>query len=162
MPMATRQTSNAIEVYQGGASGSPVPIRTISGSHTGLGSCTSFDTCDHLSITYSAFTGRIYVAVSATSGGTHISVFAGDAAGDASPLRTIAGSSTGLAGKVITGIADSQTTGDIYVMVKATQFGGPAAVEVFGRLSHGNVPALRSFTDSSSDFQDAEGIAVAG
>ena len=34
------------------------------------------------------------------------------------------------------------------------------AVEVFGRFSSGNVPALRSFTDSSSNFQDAEGIAV--
>jgi hypothetical protein len=157
----TKASGNAIEVYQGGASGSPKRIRTISGPRTGLGSCAGFDKCDYVSIAYSAFTGRIYAAVS-TSSGTHISVFAGNAHGDARPVRTISGHRTGLTGKVITGIADSQITGDIYVMVKAAQFGGPAAVEVFGRLSNGNVPALRSFTDSSSHFQDAEGIAVAG
>lgn len=157
----TKASGNAIEVYQGGASGSSIPIRTISGPDTGLGSCTGFDTCDHVSITYSAFTGRIYAAVS-TSSGTHISVFAGNANGDAQPVRTISGTLTGLTGKVITGIADSQVTGDIYVMVKASQFGGLAVVDVFGRLSGGNVRPLRSFTDVSSDFQDAEGIAVAG
>jgi hypothetical protein len=85
-----------------------------------------------------------------------------DANGDARPLRTISGNRTGLTGNVITGIAVGPVTGDIYVMVKAAQFSGPGAVEVFGRFSNGNVPALRSFTDSSSKFQDAEGIAVAG
>ena len=153
-------SGNAIEVYQGGASGSAGPIRTISGPNTGLGSCAGFGNCDHVSVTYSAFTGRIYAAVS-TASGTHISVFAGNASGNVAPIRTIAGSRTGLTGEVITGIADSQVTGDIYVMVKAAQFSGPAAVEVFGRLSNGNVSPLRSFTDSSSNFQDAEGIAVA-
>ena len=156
-----KASGNAIEVYQGGASGSSTPIRTISGPNTDLGSCASFDACDHVSITYSAFTGRIYAAVSSSSG-THICVFAGNASGDAQPARTISGSLTGLTGKVITGIADSQVTGDIYVMVKASQFSGLAVVSVFGRLDSGNVRPLRSFTDVSSDFQDAEGIAVAG
>jgi hypothetical protein len=156
-----KASGNAIEVYLGGAAGSAIPVRTISGPLTGLGSCTSFDACDHVSIAYSALTGRLYAAVS-TAHGSHISVFAGNANGNAQPVRTISGSRTGLAGKVITGIADSQLNGDIYVMVKAAQFGGPAVVEVFGRLSNGNVPALRSFTDSSSNFHDAEGIAIAG
>jgi hypothetical protein len=156
-----KATGNAIEVYRGGASGSPVPVRTISGPRTGLGSCTGFGACDQLSIAYSALTGRIYVATS-TPAGARISVFAGRASGNVRPVRTIAGSRTGLIGKVITGIADSQRTGEIYVLVKSAQFSAPGSVEVFGRLANGNARPLRAFTDSASRFKDAEGIAVAG
>jgi hypothetical protein len=146
---------NAIEVFAGGAGGGASPVRVISGPHTGLDACSA--PCK-LSITFSPFTGRIYAAVS-TGATTHISVFAGNANGDTPPVRTIEGPATGLAGMVITGIADSQLNGTIYAMVKTSQF-GTGRINAYGRLAHGNVAPLRSFSDSGSGFANAAGIAI--
>ncbi len=157
----TKASGNAIEVFQGGATGSPQPLRIITGSRTGLGTCTSFQACEHVSVASSPSTGRIYVAVSSPSG-THIAVFASGADGNVKPRRTIEGKMTGLTGNVVTGIAESQSSGDVFAMVKARQFGGPAAVEVFGRHADGDVAPLRSFTDRVTGFKDAQGIAVGG
>lgn len=142
----------AIQTFTGGPTGSASPLRTITGAHTGLAG-------DHLSVTFSPLTGRIYAAVSAGSI-THISVFPRTANGDITPIRTIQGPDTGLAGKVITGIADSQVDGSIYVMVKPAQFSGPAQIEVFDRLANGDAKPLRTFTDPSTTFTDAAGIAI--
>jgi hypothetical protein len=154
-----RSTGNALEIFTGGSGGGSAPTRVISGPHTGLGACSTYDLCDRVSVTYSPFTGRIYAAVS-QGAQTHISVFAGDASGDATPVRTIAGGATGLAGKVITGVAGSQVDGTIYVMLKPTQFSGPAVVAAFDRLASGNAAPRRTFTDSTSSFQSAQGIAI--
>jgi hypothetical protein len=156
----TRSAGNEIEVFEGGASGPATPVRVIAGPHTGLGTCDA-KTCDHVSISFSAYTGKIYAAVSSPAG-SRVEVYAGDAKGDARPVQTIAGQATGLTGEVVTGIADSQHTGDIYLLVKAAQFEGPANVEVFARRATGNVAPLRSFTDAASGLADAEGIAIAG
>ncbi len=157
----TRTSGNEIEVFRGGPTGLPQPLRVIAGPNTLLGTCISYQTCEHVSVASSPSSGRIYVAVS-TPSTTHVSVFAPGANGNAMPLRTIEGSATGLTGNVVTGIAESQKSGDVFVMVKATQFGGPAAVEVFGRHAKGNAAPLRSFTDRSTGFRDGEGIAVEG
>ena len=149
-----RSQGNAIEVFAGGASGGASPVRVISGPDTGLDSCGG-TTCK-LSITFSPLTGRIYAAISAGAT-TRISVFAGNANGDARPVRTIEGPATGLAGMVITGIADSQLDGTIYAMVKTSQF-GTGQINVYGRLANGNAAPLRSFTDSASGFANAAGI----
>ncbi len=152
-----RAQGNAIEVFAGGAHGSGSPDRVISGPHTGLGSCSMAAACS-VSITFSPFTGRIYAAVN-SGATTHISVFAGNANGDASPVRTIEGPATGLAGMVITGIADSQLSGTIYAMVKTSQF-GTGRIYAYGRLADGNATPLRSFTDRGSGFANALGIAI--
>jgi hypothetical protein len=151
-----RAQGNAIEVFAGGAHGGGSPVRVISGPHTGLGSCTAA-ACS-VSITFSPFTGRIYAAVN-SGATTHISVFAGNANGDASPVRTIEGPATGLAGMVITGIADSQVNGTIFAMVKTSQF-GTGRIYAYGRLADGNATPLRSFTDRGSGFANALGIAI--
>jgi len=150
-------SGNSIEVFSGGVSGGTAPVRVISGPDTGLGACAS--PCDELSIFFSPLTGRIYAAVS-DGATTHISVFAGSASGDALPVRTIQGPATGLAGNVITGIAASPADGTIYAMVKTSQF-GTGHVNAYARFAAGNVAPLTSFTDASSAFVDAAGIAVA-
>jgi hypothetical protein len=150
---------NAIVGFTGGPNGSSTPVRAISGPHTGLGTA-CVETCDQVAMAYSRYTGRLYVAVSNGKLPSHISVFDGNANGDARPLRTIEGPATGLAGKVITGIADSQVTGDIYAMVKSAEFSGTGRVEVFGRLAHGNAPPLRTFTDRTTRFRNGLGIAL--
>jgi hypothetical protein len=150
------QPHNAIAAFAGGANGSASPARVISGPDTGLDCAAS---CK-MSITFSRLTGQIYAAVSDGTA-TRICVFAGNAAGDARPVRVIEGPATGLPGMFITGIAGSQVDGTIYAMVQTSQFGGTGRISAYGRLANGNVAPLRSFTDSGSLFDNAEGIAIA-
>jgi hypothetical protein len=153
----TRPQGNAIEIFTGGAHGKGTPIRVISGPDTGLGSCGRV--CG-LSIAFSPFTNRIYAAVSAGAL-THISVFAANAAGNAKPVRTIEGPATGLSGKVVTGITDSQCGGTIYAMIHASSSGFDAgSINAYGRFAHGNAHPLRSFTDRHSRFSSAKGLAI--
>jgi hypothetical protein len=157
--VATANSSgNAVETYEGGASGSPAPVRVLTGAVTGLGSCSA--TCDHLAIAYSSASADLYAAVSGGSQETHISVFPGSAGGDSAPARTIEGAATGLDGKVITGLAVSQVTGEIYAMLKSGEFESPGQIEVFGGAASGNAAPVRSFTDASTAFADAMGIAL--
>ena len=151
-------SGNAVQFFTGGPSAANTPIRVISGPHTGLGSCAS--TCDELTVTYSPFTGRLYVAVSQGQE-AHINVYAGDASGDAAPIRVISGAATGLAGQVVTGIANSQVDGSIYVLAKPAAFSNtPGAILVFDRMADGNVAPLRSFTDTATGFAEGMGIAI--
>jgi hypothetical protein len=156
---AMSSLGNAVEVFAGGAGGSNTPLRSLSGSATGLGTCAGFDTCDHLAVATSALTGDLYVAVT-TSSGAAIEEFSGTANGDVAPLRSISGKRTGLNGMVVTGLAVSSVNGNIYAMVKPAQFSGPGLVEVFLRGAHGNAHPRRSFTDATDGFVNAAGIAV--
>ncbi len=155
-----RPQGNGIKIYTGGAHGSNKPVRVISGPATGLGSCGSVSACDQLVIAFSPFTGEIYTAV--TDGAhTRISVFAGNATGNAEPLRTIEGSATGLAGTSITGITSSQCDGTIYAMVHASSSGfGPGRINAYPQSAHGNAHPLRVFTDRHSNFKDAQGLTI--
>jgi hypothetical protein len=151
-------TGNAVEAYEGGATGSAAPVRVLTGAATELGSCSA--TCDHLSVAYSPATADVYVAVSGGGQETHISIFPGSAGGDTAPLRTIEGGATGLDGKAVTGLAVSQASGEIYAMVKSAEFESPGQIEVFGGAASGNVAAARTFTDVNTAFDDAMGIAL--
>jgi hypothetical protein len=157
LAVTARPQGNAVEIFTGGPNGGGTPVRVISGPHTGLGSCGRV--CD-LVIASSPLTGQIYVAVS-DGAATRISVFAGNAAGDARPLRTIAGPATGLAGTSVTGIAVSQCDATVYAMVHDSSSGfGRAKIDAYGRTAGGNIHPLRSFTDSRSRFQSAQGLTV--
>jgi hypothetical protein len=151
---------NRIEVFDGGPSGSDTAVRTIAGPNTGLGAC-SDGSCDHVSVAYSSIRHCIEAAVSGPSG-TRVEVFGPGATGNARPRQLIAGTATGLAGKVITGIAASVISGDIFVLAKGAQFQSPGAIEVFSASDSGDVTPVRRFTDAVSRLADAEGIAVGG
>jgi hypothetical protein len=155
---SAKSTGNAVETYEGGASGSSTPVQVLSGGATALGACSS--TCDHVAIAYSSATADLYAAVSGGGEEAHISVFAAGAGGDTAPLRTIGGSATGLDGKVITGIAVSPATGQIYAMVKSAEFEAAGQMEVFAGGASGNAAPVRSFTDAASGFANAMGIAI--
>jgi hypothetical protein len=154
----TRTTGNAIEVYQGGAAGPHHPLRVISGPDTGLGACAESSNCDHVSVTTK---GAFVYALVSNASGVEISVFRLDATGDVAPIRTISGPSTGLNGLVGTGIAVS-TQGQIFVLVKTSQFSGSGQIEVFAAGGHGDVAPIRSFTDASTHLAHAQGIALGG
>jgi DNA-binding beta-propeller fold protein YncE len=157
LAVTARPQGNAVEIFTGGPNGGSTPVRVISGPRTGLGSCGPV--CN-LVIAFSPLTGRIYVAVS-DGADTHISVFAGNAAGDARPLSTIAGPATGLAGASVTGIAVSQCDATVYAMIHTSSSGfGRASIDAYRRSARGNIRPLRSFTDSQSRFRSAQGLTV--
>jgi hypothetical protein len=152
-----RDQGNAIETFAGGPRRGDTPLSVIAGPRTGLGSCSN--SCQNLSVAYAPLTRGIVVAVTDGSH-THISVFGRQASGNVTPLRTIEGPGTGLSGAMVTGIAVSPTTGDIYAMVKPAEFSGPSRMEVFSNDATGNTAPLRTFTDRSDKFATAMGIAV--
>jgi hypothetical protein len=154
-----RSSNNSIEFFSGGPTGPSTPARDISGTATGLGDCASIDVCDHVNVAVASLTADTVVGVSEGTA-THISVWAPGATGDTAPLVTIQGSLTGLDGRVITGLAVSARTGDIYAMVKPSQFSGPGAIEVFAPTASGNSAPVRVFTDPANSFASATGIAV--
>jgi len=157
--VTARQQGSAVEVFAGGPNGGSTPVRVISGPRTGLGSCGTV--CD-LVVAFAPLTGQIYVAVS-DGAATRISAFAGNAKGDARPVRTIEGPATGLAGTSVTGLAVSPCDGTVYAMVHASSSAfGPAAIDAYGRSAGGDIRMLRSFTDSRSRFRSAEGLTVTG
>jgi hypothetical protein len=151
--------ANAIEEFESGPDGASSPVGAIDGVHNGLGSCPTIATCDHVAITYAPHTDQIYAAVSGSTGG-RILVFPGGASADAPPLRTISGRRTGLGKGIMTGIAISPRTGDIYVLAKSAQFESMGWVEVFSGGARGNVRPLRRFTDAASRFAEGQGIAI--
>ncbi len=152
-----RSQGNAVEVFAGGRSRNNSPIRVIAGPKTQLGSCSS--TCENFALTFSRYTGNIYVGVS-SGARTRINMFAQNARENAAPIRTIEGANTGLQNSTITGIAVSECTGEIYAMVKGSQFGSPGKIVVFGRDARGNARPERSFVDFKTRFADANGIAL--
>src|SRR5262249_37187950 len=138
--------------------GASTPLRMITGPLTGLDSCASSG-CHTMALTYSKSAGQLYVAVNQATG-SHVRVFAGGAAGNTAPSRSIEGPNTGLSGRVVTGIAVSQLTGELYALNKPSQFGGPMQISVFGSAAQGNVAPLRIITDASSPMNDALGIGL--
>jgi len=152
-----RSAGNAVEVFQGGPTGSGEPLRTISGPNTGLGTCTGFSTCTDVSITTA---GNLLYALVSSAAGVHLSVFPLEGSGDTAPLRTIQGSQTGFADRVGTGIAVSRVTGLVYVLVKKAQFSGAGEIEVFAHSAKGNEAPIRTFTDAHTHMADGESIAL--
>ena len=78
-----------ISEFAAGATGDVAPIRTISGSNTGLGGGTGFS----FGLAVSKASGDIFVSNPASNA---ILVFAANATGNAAPIQTIAGSATQL------------------------------------------------------------------
>lgn len=92
-----------IDVYAPGASGDALPIRSISGDNTQLGS----------SITGLAFdmSGNLYVA-NDDSGNQSVTIYAAGASGNVAPIQTISGEKTGL--NEVTSVAVDRN-GDVFV-----------------------------------------------
>jgi hypothetical protein len=79
-----------ISEFAAGATGNVAPIRTISGSKTGLGGGNGFS----FGLAISKASGKIFVS---NPGSNAILGFAATASGNVAPIQTISGSATGLA-----------------------------------------------------------------
>lgn len=168
----SRPAGNALEVFAPDAAGAATPLRRITGPHTGLGTSQEFFGNDEqVVVTSSPLTHRLYAAVTGAPADpqagvpglpTHIAVFPETATGDAAPLRTIAGSRTGLDATTLTGTANNPASGNIWVMATQGGLGSPTStgrVLDFNRLADGNATPVRSFTDATTHFADVQSIA---
>lgn len=129
-----------IKVFARGASGSPEPLRTVTGPDTGLVNAVglAIDAQD-----------RLWVA-----NGTDASVlmFAAGAAGNAAPQRTIAGPSTGL---VRLGAVTLDALGRVYVTSRDNH-----TVAVFAAGADGDVAPVRMLSGLSTGLDQPLGIDV--
>ncbi len=81
--------TDTISEFAAGATGNVAPIRTISGSNTGLNDADGFN----FGLAVSKTSGDIFVS---NPGSNEILVFAANASGNVAPIQTIAGSATEL------------------------------------------------------------------
>lgn len=134
--------TNSITIYAPGANGDVAPTDAIVGNNTGLSapSGIAFDG-----------SGRLYVANQGDFVGesASVAVFASGAQGDATPLRTIAGGSTGLAAPG--GIA-LDAAGNVFV---PNAIATPADITIYGPTADGDVPPLNTIvTDFVGNIAD--------
>jgi hypothetical protein len=135
------QGPGSVTVYAAGVNGNVAPIRTLSGSNTGL-NIPSVVALDR--------NGKIYVANSGSP--SSVTVYAAGANGNVAPIKTISGSNTGLSTPF--GIAFDAGL-NIYV-TNAGNF----SVTVYANGAHGNVAPIRTISGSNTGINLPEEIAL--
>ena len=135
--------SGSITVFARTASGESLPLRTIAGASTGLG------TTGPIGIAVDTLNNEILVTFSGT-----IAAFARLGSGNVAPLRTISGPSTGL-GTGALGIAVDTVNDEIDVIDSVT-----GSIAVFARTASGDVAPLRTISGPSTGIEDANNLAV--
>ncbi|HUD17675.1 MAG TPA: hypothetical protein VMQ59_10445, partial [Acidimicrobiales bacterium] len=137
----------SIEVFAPGANGNVAPVRTISGTLTGVTGP------DDIVV---GFNGKIYVT-NGFGSTPDVVVFAPGASGNVAPLQDIAGSNTDLGGPDDLAV---DANGNIYVTDEFSSV-GPAVLE-YAATANGNVAPSATIAGSSTTFVGPEGVAVAG
>jgi hypothetical protein len=140
----------SVTVYATGANGNVTPIRTISGSNTGL----NFPEGVALDAS-----GNVYVTtfVGGPSGLGSINVYAAAANGNVAPVRTITGSNTRLHGPV--GIALGGGRGIYVANYDSPNRPAPGSVTVYAAAANGNVVPVRTISGSNTGLFGSLGIA---
>ena len=134
----SNSTTNTIDIFPAGSS---TMVAQIGGSNTGLiaPGTVALDASNN-----------VYVV---SNTGT-ISEFAAGATGNVAPIRTIAGSNTGLNGGGIA-VAVSKASGEIFVLNNGTN-----AVLGFAATASGNVAPIQTLAGSATQFSNPIGLAV--
>ena len=130
--------------------GNSAPYRALEGAQTLLG-------VGAIGITYDPFNDEIYVLSqepASNPSGFRISVFAGNASGDAAPLRTINGTNTLL--DDVNAIEYDAAAETLYVSEGGNY--APARVLAFPRLAGGNVSPARVLLPTATSFVAPVGI----
>lgn len=139
------QNAQSITVYEPESSGNAAPVRTISGSNTGLGVSTS-------SLPASMYRdplGQLYVTSFA---GGAVLIFEAGATGNVSPIRTISGPSTGLSRAFA---ITRDAAGQIYVFDYDSQ-----AIRVFASDANGNAFPVRSIVGANTGLIGVPALSV--
>ena len=134
-----------ITVYDRTANGNAPPLRTISGTSTGLNG--------PYGIAIDAVNNEIIVA---NAWNNSITIYNITANGDTAPIRTISGSSTGLVSPF--GITVDTVNNEIYVSNESLP--NFDSITVYSRTANGNVAPLRTISGLSTGLYSPRGIAV--
>lgn len=140
----------SITVYAAGANGNTPPVRTISGSNTGL------DVVDGIALDADR---NIYVANHNFSGpgcSASVTVYAAGANGNVAPTQIISGPNAGLGSA--TGIAVGER-GDIYVG-RGKGCGVDSSVRVYDAGANGNIRPIRTISGSNTQLHFPWDIAL--
>jgi len=132
--------ANSIDVFPPGANGNIAPVRTISGSSTGLNQPGDVKV---------DAAGDVFVA---NFSGNSITEYGPGASGNAAPICTISGSNTGLS-----------TPDDISLAADGTLYVGNLyanTIGVFAPGACGNVAPLRTVAGSMTGMNDVDGVGV--
>jgi len=151
----TNITNNSVTVYALTASGDTAPLRTIAGDATLL----DFP----IGIALDLANDEVIVSNTSNPGtatNASITVFSRSADGNVAPLRTIAGSSTGL--NYAQMLALDPLAGEILVANAADRASPPGtpSVTVFSRTANGNVAPLRTLSGASTGLAGPIGLAL--
>ena len=138
------ESTNSIDVFAAGTNGDVAPIRTISGSMTGI---TGPFGPDDVKVNAA---GDIF---SSNFNSDSITEYAPGASGNVAPICTIAGSNTGLADNDDISLASD---GTLYV----GNFGGSDPVEVFAPGACGNVAPIRIIAGALTGLSQVDGLGV--
>ncbi len=138
--------NSIVNVYERKASGSPTPLRIINAKSTGLTSPSSIAADE---VNNEIFIGNFGFSAGDVSGS--ITVYPRTANGDVTPLRTIAGSSTGLSFTLSSMTVDT---------VNDELFVAAGNITVFARTANGNVAPLRTIFGYFTGLVNPQGIAV--
>ena len=150
-------TTNAIYVFAPGANGNATPIRTITGSNTKLNNPSSVA----LDASGNIYAGNGASNSIATSGGSgSITVYAPDANGNVAPIRTIAGSNTGISNPYAPWGIAIDGSGNLWAaLVNLISFSGGSAVE-FAAGANGNVAPIATISGNLAVNTNSDPIAV--
>jgi len=138
--------NSIVNIYERKASGSPTPLRTISAKSTGLISPSGMAVDK---VNNEIFIGNFGFSTVDTAGS--ISVYSRTANGDVTPLRTIAGSSTGL-NFTPSSIAVDTDNDELFVTA--------GDILVYSRTATANVAPLRTISGFFTGLVNPKGIAV--
>jgi DNA-binding beta-propeller fold protein YncE len=136
--------ANSVTVYSRTASGNVTPVRTIAGAATGINSPEG--------IAVDSVNNEIFVANDFPANGT-INVYGLTANGNVAPIRTIAGSATGM--DTPRGLAVDTVNNELFVV----QVSAPA-IAVYARTANGNVAPLRTIVGAATGLDGPIGISV--
>ena len=132
------QGVGSVLVFSANASGNVAPIRTI----TGVGTAQFYGPSGiAIDATGNLYVASYLIATSSPAQPSSIFVFAPGTTGFGTPLNTITGPATGLAG---VGSMQFDRAGNLYVLGIAPNY--QPSVSVFSAGSQGNVSPIRSFT----------------
>ncbi len=133
---------NSVTVYRANAHGNVTPIRTISGSTTGLNwpYGIALDTNKNIYVT--------------NFDGNSVTVYTAGANGNVAPIRTISGSNTRL--HFPEGMA-LDAIGNMYVVIPGIANG---AVTVYAASANGNVAPIRTISGTRTDLIEPSSVAL--
>lgn len=141
---------NRITIYDAGANGNVGPIARIKGSNTALNEPDAVDVDAHRNIYVANFSGGV-------SKDGSVTVYAAGANGNVAPIRTIAGSNTGLDTPWSMAL---DASGKVYVTNRASVVRKYDSVTVYAAGANGNVAPIQTIAGSNTGLHTPSDIAL--